>query len=711
MRVAVVYDCLYPYTIGGGERWYRALQAEDRAATITEWTREATAGRPFAKEFRLARNDGDTRWVLMQSAPIRAEQNDLTGHVVTFEDITERAGVGGGPGWTSGVTMADVNGDGFLDIYVSGVNHLSISGRNVLYINNGDATFTDRAEEYGLAFAGYSTQAAFFDYDGDADLDMYLLNSSTHAERLASPSTSRTVRNAKAGDRLYRNDNGRFVDVSATAGIYGGVEGFGLGVVASDVNLDGCLDIYVANDTTDNLLYLNKSKPGQLRFEEVGLEWGVARDHNGTSNGSMGVDLCDYDLDGWPDLWTVNFENEAIALYRNLAKGQFTHVSRAVGLRALGGLYSSFGTGFADLDCDGDEDVVVINGHVRLFPQLSRREQLPLLLINDRASDQFRQAIFPADHYFSTSHLGRGLALGDLDDDGDLDEGEPGVGRLVLGPVGHDEERCPERVPAAPGLGGLVGGGAGEALGGAHGEAERLEAAVALVGQVARADHPSDRPGDQGARKLFRVDRDRAAVRRHDPQVEPRARRARDFAPVTEDRDGRNRADAERARELGILVRIDLHELHAAGVRGGELFQHRRQRAARAAPRRPEIDQHQLLARTFDDFLLEIGGRNVHGGINGNGGAGNAIIQANSEPIAGKSTTTHDLRRHRSVHQVQVHGLRRSVSGGLLLRGREHAGHQAGGVYRLRGLRTGVPGRSDQARHRAGAGKVAPDQH
>ena len=135
-----------------------------------------------------------------------------------FEDITDRAGVADSVGWKSGVTMADVNGDGRLDIYVLGVDNpeTRVHGRNVLYINDGDGTFTDRTEEYGLAFSGYSTQAAFFDYDGDGDLDMYLLNSSTHAERRASPSTSRTVRNPRAGDRLYRNDHGHFVVVSVT---------------------------------------------------------------------------------------------------------------------------------------------------------------------------------------------------------------------------------------------------------------------------------------------------------------------------------------------------------------------------------------------------------------------------------------------------------------------------------------------------------------
>src|SRR6266446_9334716 len=175
-----------------------------------------------------------------------------------FEDITARAGVADSVGWKSGVTMADVDGDGRLDIYVSGVNYLGMKGRNVLYINNGDGTFTERTDEYGLGFSGYSTQAAFFDYDGDGDLDMYLLNSSTFSELRARKSPSRTERNPRAGDRLYRNDYGHFVDVSASAGIYGGVEGFGLGVAVSDLNLDGCPDIYIANDFPENdFLYLN----------------------------------------------------------------------------------------------------------------------------------------------------------------------------------------------------------------------------------------------------------------------------------------------------------------------------------------------------------------------------------------------------------------------------------------------------------------------
>src|SRR5437762_5845188 len=195
--------------------------------------------------------------------------------------------------------MADVNGDGRVDIYVSGVDYLGLHGHNVLYINNGDGTFTDRTQQYGLDFDGYSTQALFFDYDGDGDLDMYLLNHSTFTERAISASTSRTVRNQRAGDRLYRNDKGHFTDVSEHAHIYGGVEGFGLGVVASDLNGDGCPDLYVANDFQENdFLYYNNCDG---TFTES-----IARAVGHTSHASMGVDAADFNNDGRPDLMVLD---------------------------------------------------------------------------------------------------------------------------------------------------------------------------------------------------------------------------------------------------------------------------------------------------------------------------------------------------------------------------------------------------------------------
>jgi hypothetical protein len=302
-----------------------------------------------------------------------------------FEDVTERAGVGGGGGWTTGVSMADVNGDGKVDIYVSGVDYLSEHGHNVLYINNGDGTFSDRTKDYGLAFIGYSTQALFFDYDGDGDLDMYLLNHSTHTERQVGRQASRLERNPRSGDKLLRNDGGHFVDVSGKAGIYGGVEGYGLGVVASDFNGDGCPDLYVANDFQENdFLYLNNCDG---TFTE---SIGKATGH--TSRFSMGVDAADFNNDGRPDLISVDMlpQREEIlktsanaesfnlydlklkagyhpqfarnALQLNRGNGRFSEIGYLAGVFATDWSWSPL---FADLDNDGRKDLFITNGIYR----------------------------------------------------------------------------------------------------------------------------------------------------------------------------------------------------------------------------------------------------------------------------------------------------------------------------------------------------------
>ena len=302
-----------------------------------------------------------------------------------FEDVTDRAGVPGGGGWTTGVTMADVNGDGLLDIFVSGVSFLTKRGHNVLYINNGDGTFTDRTKQYGLEFSGYSTQAVFFDYDGDGDLDMYLLNHSTHGEIAAGEQPDRRVRHPTAGDRLYRNDGDHFTDVSEAAGIYGGVEGFGLGVVVSDVNGDGCPDIYVANDFQENdFLYINNCDG---TFTES-----IERLTGHTSRFSMGVDAADFNNDLRPDLISLDMlpdqedilkssassESFNLSLMRMKAGYHPQFVHNALQLNRGGGVFSEIGflAGvaatdwswsplFADLDNDGWKDLFITNGVFR----------------------------------------------------------------------------------------------------------------------------------------------------------------------------------------------------------------------------------------------------------------------------------------------------------------------------------------------------------
>ncbi|MGQ0815082.1 MAG: VCBS repeat-containing protein [Gemmatimonadota bacterium] len=302
-----------------------------------------------------------------------------------FEDVTERAGIAAANGWTSGVTMADVNGDRHVDIYLSAVSYLGQRGRNILYINDGDGTFTDRTTEYGLAHEGYATQAVFFDYDADGDLDAYLLNHSTHNELGVSSSPQRAVRHARAGDRLLRNDGGRFVDVSAAAGIYGGVEGYGLGVVASDLNMDGCIDLFVANDFQENDFFYRNNCDGTFT-ESIGTAMGH------TSRFSMGVDAADFNNDLRPDLMVLDMlpEQEEIlktsanaesfnvfnlktqagyhpqyarnTLQLNRGNGRFSEIGYLAGVSATDWSWAPL---FADLDNDGYKDLFISNGIYR----------------------------------------------------------------------------------------------------------------------------------------------------------------------------------------------------------------------------------------------------------------------------------------------------------------------------------------------------------
>lgn len=243
---------------------------------------------------------------------------------------------------------------------------------------------------------------------------------------------SKTIRSAKARldirevcpprqfqglpDSLYfSQQDGTFRNGTLEAGLQSA--GKGLGAVAADLDLDGDLDLYVTNDTVANFLYRNN---GHGHFEDVSLISGTSLSDLGTPDGSMGTDIGDYNGDGLPDIWVVNYERENNAMYRNLGKGQFRHVSQSIGIAAIGAMYVGWGTRFLDADLDGDEDLVVSNGHVIRFPMNTPRLQRPLMLEN-LDGKRFRNVSDQAGSYFNAAHEGRGLATGDLDGDGDED--------------------------------------------------------------------------------------------------------------------------------------------------------------------------------------------------------------------------------------------------------------------------------------------------
>jgi len=341
----------------------------------------------------------------------------------TFDDVTQRAGLAAARGYGMGVAVGDYDNDGFEDLYVTNY------GANILYHNNGDGTFTDVTARAGVAGGGWSTSAGFFDYDGDGRLDLFVAryvdfafaNNPYCGERRPGYREYCHPRSFRGmTDLLFHNNgDGTFSDVSAEAGL-AKLVGKSLGVAFADYDGDGRIDAYVANDSVPAFLLHNE---GHGRFRDVALAAGVAYNGDGAAVAGMGADLADYDGDGRPDLFVTTLSGETYSLYRNRGEGAFAYATPGSGIGEATLAFSGWGTRFLDYDNDGRKDLFVAQGHVLDTIELTsdhlKYQQPPLLLRGD--GERFTSVGASAGPVFRRSWAGRGVAFGDLDDDGDTD--------------------------------------------------------------------------------------------------------------------------------------------------------------------------------------------------------------------------------------------------------------------------------------------------
>jgi hypothetical protein len=350
-------------------------------------------------------------------------------HDGTFTDVTEKAGVAGGT-FGMGAAAGDYDGDGWVDLYVTSY------GRNILYHNNHDGTFTDVTEKAGVAAPGWSTNAVWFDYDNDGRLDLFVssfvLYDKTAQNLYCTDESKRRYYcvprffKPQPSHLFHNNGDGTFTDVSKESGIAGS-PGKSFGAVATDVNGDGLMDLFVANDTEPNFLFVNK---GNGKFEEVGLAAGVAYSESGKPRSGMGVDAADYDGDGWQDLFVANIDQEFFSLYHNQKDLTFTDEPGEIGPATQ--LLSGWGLKFFDYDDDGDQDLLLVNGHPDDLIEMRAarvRYKEPMLMF-ENTGHGFKNVSAQSGAVFARDFSGRGMAVGDFDNDGYLDvlvsnNGEP----------------------------------------------------------------------------------------------------------------------------------------------------------------------------------------------------------------------------------------------------------------------------------------------
>src|SRR6266478_900500 len=329
----------------------------------------------------------------------------------TFTDVTEKAGVGGGT-FGMGVAVGDYDNDGWPDIFITSY------GRCILYKNNRDGTFTDVTDKAGLATPGWTTSAVWFDFDNDGLLDLFICSFVDYGAK----------QKLACGDNQLGNHyycNGTFSEVSKGTDIARAM-GKALGVVATDINNDGRMDLFVANDTVQNFVFVNRGPDasGKTRWEEIALQAEVAFSDNGQPRSGMGVDAGDLDNDGWQDLFVANVDQEMFSVYRNNKNETFTDVAHLHGVAQATRLLSGWGLKYFDYDNDGAIDLILANGHPDdMIGRYSRqvRYQEPLLLFHQGPDGKLQNVSTEGGTAFEKTFSARGLAVGDYDNDGALD--------------------------------------------------------------------------------------------------------------------------------------------------------------------------------------------------------------------------------------------------------------------------------------------------
>jgi len=339
----------------------------------------------------------------------------------TFTDVTEKAGVAAGTAFGMGAAVGDYDNDGYADLFVTAY------GRCTLYHNNGNGTFTDVTDKAGLAVPGWTTSAVWFDYDNDGRLDLFVCSFVVYKSNLEC-GTNKSGQRYYCIPRLYKpthsflfhnNGDGTFTDVTRGTAIEQAM-GKGLGVVATDINNDGRMDLFVANDTVQDFLFVNR---GNNKWEEIALMAEVAYSENGRARSGMGVDAADMNGDGWVDLFVSNINDEMFSLYTNNKNETFFDAAQKQGVAEDTRMLSGWGLKFFDYDNDGSVDLILGNGHPddSIESNYARVKYREPLLLYHQDKGQLHNVSAEAGPVFTKPLAARGLAVGDYDNDGFLD--------------------------------------------------------------------------------------------------------------------------------------------------------------------------------------------------------------------------------------------------------------------------------------------------